>query len=267
MYPKRIMTACKIILKNSGSCLSVPALLFLAFCISCTAPEQEYNLGDLEVTNGHHFVAYRSPNRYLKPDTVFATWKYTGPDAAKLEIAITFADDSTYVIVENTVSSRNDAIELRWVPGADTMHFNYFGDRECIFSVSDEKSEITLTSEPFTVTGPVPLKIDFPETAIDHPFEDTLFLQYRINSDRISQIRIFYENRLTPKWIEYIKDPSNKILNSPSPITGFEVPFIPSEADTQIVNHPEEPIRFLFKDYQSPFAGSALETDEITLFQ
>ena len=240
--------------------------IIIAFFSNCVSPDEPaVSLSDLQITNGPRFVAYYSPNRYLRPDTIHANWKYTGSNGDAVKATITILFDTTIIPV-SILTATDNVMELHWVPGTDSEHFSYFGDRNCILTITSDESETTLTSDTLIVTGPLPLSLDHPASALTHSMNDTLYIRYRINNDRISQIRIFYDNNtITPDWIEHICDPSETVSHTPSPLTAYVIPFVPSTADTDLTNHPEEPIRLLLKDYGSDFEGSEIVSEEITL--
>lgn len=150
---------------------------------------------------------------------------------------------------------------MLWVPGDDTLHFGFFGARACTLELADRQTGITARSDPFTIIGSRPFILVSPSGGEHYSMNDSIALNYQINSDRISNIRTFFKNDSIGDWVE-ISGTTKRTSDTP-PLRSFTTLFIPGIWNALLAGYPEVPIRFLLKDYNSPLPNSSIVSGDI----
>jgi hypothetical protein len=235
-------------------------LIAATFC-NCPGPNAPSpRFSDLSPLAGKRYVAYTSPDA-TKPDTIIFSWKYPGINFGAIKVIAILDSGATQIPVTDFISIDADRALLRWVPGADTLHFGYFGIKTCILHLSDTQSGYTTTSDSFTIIGSRPLIIQSPSGGAHYSLNDTIAVDYQINSDRISNIRVFFRNDSMENWME-ITGTTKRSADNP-PFRSFSTLFIPRAWSTAAPLLPGTPLRFLCKDYNSPLPNSSSISGDI----
>ncbi len=248
------------VLFRPGNALA--GLLLSAMMTGCSNPPLgPAGFSEITALAGKRFAAYPSFDRKSKPDTVAFSFRFTGTGPEGLSVAATIDSGATWLPV-SPLSVNGRMASLAWVPGNDTANFGYFGEQQCFLRIEGDNS-VTAESDRFTIIGSRPLVLDHPSGERVFSLHDTITLQYRVNTDRISHIRIFFAHELMD-WKE-ISGQSSVTESGNPPLKVFEFPFVPLAYDTLVSDHLDLSFRFLLKDYSSPFPNSALISDSFTL--
>lgn len=244
----------------------IPLWYLLPLCgtlFTCDNPSSaEPGFTNMSPLAGKRFVAYVSPNRKLKPDTVHLEWEFSGLNGKGIFAEATIDSGNTWIPLDNRVTYSGNAASLVWVPGNDTSHFNYFGEKQCVISIQHRTSSVTALSDTFTIIGPVPVILDTPETGASFSIDDTVIFKYRTNSDHNSQFRFFFMHDAMDEWMEQ-EDDDKVSVESALPMSEYTLLFVPAEWDTLLSNHIGEPVRFMLKDYKSPLPTSTVILEDI----
>gem|GEM_PF-4804168 len=248
-------------------CVLLPCSIVLTYiptlsCDNATEPAQPH-LYDMTQLAGKRFAAYVSPDRRNRPDTIAITWKFRGYSFASQSAWATVDSGRAWFSLPNMTQENAGSATLRWVAADDTSRFSCFGEKGCVICISVDE-EPQLYSDTFVIIGPQPLKLDYPAQNDQFSMDDTITIKYRVNSDRISHIRVFFASGVSEEWRE-IPDATTLREQYAAPLCAYETVFIPAQWDTLISKNPEDPIRFLLKDYNSPLPGSTVISGDLTL--
>ncbi|MBN1306369.1 MAG: hypothetical protein JXA18_00530 [Chitinispirillaceae bacterium] len=256
------------LIKNSRPDSLFPLIIGLLAVLLPTCerpPSSEYPaFSDLTALTGKRFVAYVSPDRKSKPDTIVISWNFSGMMMQSINAEATVDSGGSWILLPEVLHDGGNQATLRWVPGDDTVHFSYFGEKECFIRISDTSSAVVIESDRFLILGPHPIILLAPRGGETFSLNDTVSINYQTNNDRISNIRVFFMHDEMTDWKE-ISETTLRTDDSNPPLRSFTTYFTPFIWDTLITNHHGAPIRFLLKDYNSPLPNSSIISDAITV--
>ncbi|MBN1575983.1 MAG: hypothetical protein JW913_05485 [Chitinispirillaceae bacterium] len=239
-------------------------VFFLLLTCASTPIPPSPSFSDLTPLAWKRFVAYVSPDRQSKPDTVTVSWNFTGMTKQSIKAEATIDSGASRIPLPQVLQDGDNRATLRWVPGDDTVNFSYFGEKKCLIRLSDTQSAVTIESDSFTILGSLPMILHSPRGGETFSMNDTVPVKYQSNGDRISQIRVFFMHDEMETWKEIIGT-TGRTDDADPPLRSFTTLFIPLAWDTLITNHPDTPVRFLLKDYNSPLPNSSIVSGDITL--
>jgi len=238
---------------------------FFLFACNPNQPSPPTEFSNLTPLTGKRFVAYFSPDRRSKPDTVKVSVELSGMAINAMKAKVTIDSGDSWISLEDIIPESSSRATIRWIPGDDTVHFGYFGEKECFIRISDISSAAEIQSDSFKIIGFLPVILLSPKDGESFSMNDTIAINYQTNNDLISNIQVFFRNELMrdTAWEEII---ARKLLDaSTPPFRSLTALFYPYDCDTIITNHPEKPIRFLLKDYGSSLPNSSIISGGITL--
>jgi hypothetical protein len=242
--------------------IGIPQLLFLLVtnCHFNPAPQTEATFSDLTPMSGKQFVAYPSPDRRIKPDSILFSWNMGSIDPEKVTVIARLQPerDLQVPVIRPTQNARGQIV---WVPGTDTAAFNYFGKKKCVFLLFNQNNEHTAISDTFVIIGTLPVALQSPAHGMHYSLNDSIPINYQTNTDLTSNIRIFFRNDSMPNWIEIIGT-TKRIADEP-PLRSFTTVFIPRTWESYVTASPSLPIRFFLKDYNSPLPNSSYTSGDI----
>ena len=234
-------------------------LILLLFSLSCiTDPQQsESDLKILTQPAGKRFVAYLSPDRIEKPDSVKLTVSFSGFSLDKITAEATIDSGANWFPLPAPVADGKTGGTLLWSPRLDSARFDYFGEKQCVIRVLSVEANLTDESDPLVIIGTVPVINTAPVPGDTFQITDTIPISYLVNSDRISNIRTFFRTDSSAQWIE-ISGTATRIDGLPSPFKSFSIRFSPAPYDTLFSTLPGNSVEFLLKDYFSPLPNNSI---------
>ena len=236
---------------------------YLLLTCDISSPPEVSGFRDITTIGGNRYVAYVSPDRWSKPDTVTVSCGFSGMAFTAIEAAVTIDSGVSWIAVNDYLGVNGTTVTLRWIPGDDSINFSYFGEKECRIRISDTASTEFIESDPFVIIGPRPLSLLSPRGGETFSLNDTIAVNYLINSDRISNIRVFFTNDTIGNWLEMTV---TKLIDDTSPpIRSFTTLFIPLDYESVSDSLLLSPVRFLLKDYNSPLPNGSIESGNISL--
>jgi hypothetical protein len=255
-------TASSVLIVLKRTCAVTPLLLLLT-CDPNSAPEPP-EFSDLTLLGGKRFVAYVSPDRGSKPDTVAVSCTFSGMAFHSIEAAVTVDSGVSWITIPESMRRDGNRVILRWVPGDDSVNFSYFGEKGCRIRISDTASTEFIESDPFVIIGPQPLILLSPHGGETFSLNDTIAVNYQTNSDRISNIRVFFINNIVDDWIEL---KNTKLIDYTSPpIRSYKTFFVPLDYESVFGYYVVSPVRFLLKDYGvNALPNSTIVSGDISL--
>ena len=247
----------RLLFKLFSLCL-LPGICVIPLLHCDTVSDQLVEISFVSDLSEKRYVAYPSFDRFSKPDTVTASWNFTGTDGTELVIDLSIDSGNTWFVIDSNLTITPSTLTLRWVPGDDPILFSYFGEKEAMLRVYDSRTTRSSISGTFSIIGSIPVELEqgFLKSA-PYSINDTITLFYHVNTDLISRIRTFFRNDVIEEWIEFTKTIA-LTDNSTSPFESYTARFIPLEYDTLIANHPDQPVIFMLKDYNSPLPSGTV---------
>lgn len=249
---------------------SIFGALLMAFSLTCESdptgshdklPQQ---LSILSGAGNGTIVAYDSPNRNTKPDTLTLDFTYSQIDFSAIHAYALLSADSFIWHSDTLFTTGNGKARAQWIPKDNPAFFAFCGRRTgfCILSTA----EITVKSDTFTLIGnkAVELVSSIPQDTLFS--NDTFVIEYRINSDKISNIQVFLssgsEDDTSAAWIE-LDAPAVRIEDTP-PIRVLRKAFIPSRFGDLFDSNATYTIKFLLRDYGVSDPSATLTTNSLT---
>lgn len=243
----------------------IPTVLLTACLLTCDSdPAKPPELSIISLAGNGTFVAYDSPNRITKPDTISLDFAYAHIDFSAIYASAILSADSFIWSPDTLFTTGKGTARAQWVPKNNPGNFIFCGRRTgyCILSTT----EITVKSDPFTLIGSkaVELVSQIPQDTLFS--DDTFYIEYRINSDKISNIQVFLDSGskddTVETWIE-LDDPAVRIEDIP-PIRILRKAFIPSRFGDLFESNATYTITFLLRDYGVSDQTAKLITNSLT---
>jgi hypothetical protein len=246
-------------------------LLLQMFILSCDhASQLPVDTGRPQFSNctslsNRVFVAYESPNRFTKPDTVRFSFNYTeiAFDAIKLTASIDSGE--SWMALDDMQATSDSTASAVWIPREETQVFDYCGKKQCTLKLSATTTDTSFESDPFTVIGSMAIRLDSPLSNDTFSFDDTVVIRYVANTDMVSNVQVFFTHDTTGDWFEITGATSR--INDESPIRTMQTLFIPSKYAENIPEDTAQPILFLLRDYNSPQPSGKVISGDHTLLR
>ena len=212
------------------------------------------------------YVAYTSPDRIERPDTVTFSFKYTSSVKGPVEVRLTLDSGTTWHSIGNVAPEGNLTETFSWVPGnADSTVIGYFGKKQAVIELFDRSSETTADSDPFVLIGTLPVLVQpLALTTIDSG--DTIHVRYVQNVDISGYFTVLFKSDEMTDWVT-VTTGTDQVLRD-LPLRYYETKIVPADfledVNEKDGNDFAQPIRVLVADYQQN-EGALIYTDYITV--
>jgi hypothetical protein len=219
------------------------------------------------------YVAYASPDRMVRPDTVSMSFNYNSSKVTSIRVQATLDSQRTWISIGTIIPNSSNSGSFSWVPlKENTATINYFGRKNCCIRLSDSTLDSIeyLTSDTFSIIGTVSFVLLSPKGGESLGANDLIDILYNQNQDLSANISVCYSTSCSdPKsetciW-EQNFGTTEKLSQSQSlPIKCFKTSFVPKElADARSSVNLNDPFVILLADYGT--GGGRIASGAITI--
>ena len=212
------------------------------------------------------YVAYTSPDRMERPDTVSFSFDYTSSVKGPVEIWITIDSGTSWFSAGSAELDGSGTGSFIWIPkDADTSKISFFGKKEGRIKLLDQNTDAQAVSDTFTLFGKHPMLVT-PLERTSFAEDDTILVAYGQNVDISGFFTVLFKSDGMSDWVT-VTTGTEQVLRD-LPLRYYQTKFVPGDFLDE-VNEKEgdnfaDPIRILVADYQQN-QGARVFSDFITV--
>jgi len=137
------------------------------------------------------YVAYLSPDRFEKSDTVKLSFDCNTAVVRSIEVTATLDSGASWFGVTSVTPPDSKHVSISWLPLSDPVHFSYFGLKQCRIKIEDPLSGTGISTDPFNVIGNVPFMLTAPIGGERFRVSDSIHVFLTQNQDLTAQLKVF----------------------------------------------------------------------------
>ncbi len=242
----------------------VIALLLLVQCGNLSVSPEISILSSLH----RLYVAYTSPDRIDKLDTLVLTFNYSSSVDGPVNVHLTMDSGATWTDLAAISLTGSGSDNFTWVPKtADSAITQYFGKKSAWLQLSDSRSEVTVLSDTFDIIGALPVVVE-PLEKDTFTASDTILIAYAQNVDISGFFTVLFKSDPMTDWVTVVS--GTEQVRRDLPFRFYETKLVPAdyrdEVNEKAGDDYSEPISILIADYQQN-SGTEVYLDPVMITQ
>jgi hypothetical protein len=217
------------------------------------------------LNNNLFYVAYMSPDRLSKLDSVRFSIEYNSSLVTAITVEATIDSGRTWYLVAKQTPSNTGQCSVVWIPrDAAQTTFNYFGFKKCSLRILDTINGHNFNSDTITIIGAAPINLIAPGDGETFKKADSLKIIFSQNQDISSKITVC--SKAGPDTVDFVCDSGTQVrISQTLPIKTWTTTIVPQVLAEKF---PENfdftyPLKILLADYGPN--GKRLTSGAITI--
>ena len=219
----RSVTTLQTVLRNAFPGSVAMALWMLVQCTDLSV-SPEISISSLP---RRLYVAYTSPDRIEKPDTLALTFTYSSSVDGPVAVHLTMDSGATWTALDEIGLSDSGTDTFTWVPKtADSAIIRYFGKKSAWLQLSDTRSGITVVSDTFRIIGALPVAVE-PLENDTFAASDTILIAYGQNVDISGFFTVLFKSEPMTDWVTAVT--GTEQVRRDLPFRFYETKLVPDD--------------------------------------
>lgn len=209
---------------------------------------------DITISSSLHrrYVAYTSPDRIDKLDTLVITFNYSSSVDGPVDVHLTMDSGATWIALAAVSLTGRGTDNFTWVPKtADSTTIQYFGIKSAWLRLSDSRSGVAVHSDTFDLIGALPVMVE-PLESETFNVSDTILIAYGQNVDISGFYTVLFKSDPMTDWVTVVS--GTEQVRMKLPLRFYETKLVPAdyrdEVNEKAGNDYSDPISILLADYQ-----------------